>query len=172
MTEIKAQLKHWRLSPRKVRLVADLIKGRPVGQVKHELEFLNKRAAGPLLKLVNSAVANAKNEWEVEEADLRIKNVLVNGGPILKRWRPRAQGRAAAIRKRTSHIALILTVSKGKKIVRKEKQPVDSAVAETSAEKKIVKKQKTAPRLESQNRAGSNQGLKSRLKKTFLRKVI
>lgn len=106
--EVIAQLKFLRMSPKKVRLVADMIRGRGVGTAVNTLTLLNKKAARPLLKLLQSAMANAKNNFRLAPEDLRVKKIIIDGGPMLKRWMPRAHGRATPIRERTSHIKLIL----------------------------------------------------------------
>lgn len=108
MTQVKAQLNYLRIAPRKVRLVADLIRGKEVGQAKEILRFVRKRAAHPLLKLLKSALSNAEHNFKMNPDDLYVSEILVNEGPTLKRWRARARGRAAMIRKRTSHIRIIL----------------------------------------------------------------
>lgn len=107
MPEIKATVKYIRLSPRRTRLVADLLRGKPVIKAREQLTFTPKAASLPLLKLLNSAVANAKNQ-KLDETELYIKSLTVDGGPTMKRWRPRAFGRATPIRKRSSHIAIVL----------------------------------------------------------------
>jgi len=104
--KITASLNRFRMSPRKVRLVVDLARGMNVEQAKIQLKFLNKKAARPILKLLNSAVANAKNNFKLDEKNLYISEIFVNEGPTLKRWRARAMGRSAQIRKRTSNIKI------------------------------------------------------------------
>jgi len=116
--EVRAQLRFLRMSPKKVRLVADLMRGRRAFKALQTLSILNKRAAKPLLKLLNSAIANAKHNFSLEEETLKIIRITVDGGPVLKRWMPRAHGRATPIRERTSHINLVLT---GEKQVEKKK---------------------------------------------------
>jgi large subunit ribosomal protein L22 len=106
--EVKAKARYIRMSPRKVRLVVDLIRGLNVQDAKAQLSFSKKAAAEPVLKLLNSAIANATNNFNMNANDLYVKTIMVDGGPILKRWRPRAFGRAGAIRKRTSHINIAL----------------------------------------------------------------
>jgi large subunit ribosomal protein L22 len=96
------------MSPRKVRLVAGLVRGLDVARAEAQLGLLNKAAALPVLKLLRSAIANAEHNNKLEKEGLFIKSITVDGGPMLKRWRPRAFGRAAPIRKRTSHITIIL----------------------------------------------------------------
>lgn len=106
--QVKAHLNNLRISPRKVRLVIDLIKGMDVGEAKVQLEFMDKKSAGPILKLLNSAIANARNNFSLNQDNLYVSSVTANEGPILKRWMPRAMGRAAAIKKRTSNITIVL----------------------------------------------------------------
>lgn len=108
MTKITAKLNHLRMSPRKVRLVADLVKGLSAAKAEQQLIFLPKRAAQPLLKLLRSAIANAEHNFGIKKETLKVENILVDGGPALKRWRARAMGRAAPILKRTSRVTLIL----------------------------------------------------------------
>ncbi len=111
MAEITAQLNSFRQSPRKVRLVASAIKGKPVAEAKSKLDFIVKRAASPLHKLLNSAIANAKN-LGVSADNLSVKSITVDGGKILYRRRPAAHGRAHPIHKRTSHIKIVLAERK------------------------------------------------------------
>jgi large subunit ribosomal protein L22 len=106
--EIKASLNNLRMAPRKVRLVANLIKGMSVPQAKAQLSFLVKKPAPLILKLINSATANAKHNFEIEENNLAIEKILVESGSTFKRWLPRAMGRATPIRKRTCSIKLVL----------------------------------------------------------------
>ncbi len=115
MTEVTAQLNDYRQSPRKVRVVADSIRGKGVAEAKRRLNFLTKRATGPLQKLLLSAVANAKDLGLAEES-LKVKSITVDGGKILYRRRPVAHGAAHPIRKRTSHIKIILGEFKDSKI--------------------------------------------------------
>lgn len=105
---MKAILKNYRQSPRKVRLVADLMRGKKLDRALTEVKFLSKRAALPLEKLINSAVANAKQNFNIERDDLFIKDIQVNKGYTLKRWMPRAFGRAAPVHKHASHVTIIL----------------------------------------------------------------
>ncbi|MBI3013617.1 MAG: 50S ribosomal protein L22 [Candidatus Tectomicrobia bacterium] len=108
--EVRAVLRFLRASPRKVRLVADLIRGKRVGEALNILTFTEKRAARKLEKVLRSAVANASETKKVKEVDdLVISRVLVDPGPVWKRHMPRARGRATPIRKRTSHVTLILS---------------------------------------------------------------
>lgn len=105
--EVKAELRYLRISPRKVRLVADSVRGAHIKEAETKLLFIEKKSALPMRKLLNSALANAKNRG-VDLDNLIVKNLFVNEGPVYKRFMPRAHGRASSIRKRTSHIVLVL----------------------------------------------------------------
>lgn len=111
---MKSSLKNYRQSPRKVRLVADLIRGKKVQQALLELQFLPKRAANQIAKMVSAAAANAENNFKVSQDDLVIKEISVDQGVTLKRYRPRARGVAKRINKRTSNITLSLGVKEDK----------------------------------------------------------
>ena len=106
--EARAVAKYIRMSPQKVRLVVDLVRGKKVEEAQQILLFTRKDAAGQVRKVLNSAVANAKQNPNIDENILFVKEVFVDQGPSLKRWRARAQGRAASIKKRTSHITVVL----------------------------------------------------------------
>ena len=103
-----AKLRYLRIAPRKVRLVADLIRGKTVEEAQTILNFTQKRAALPILKLLKQATANAKNSFQLKEENLFISKILVNEGPKLKRVFPRARGSADTIQKKASHITLVL----------------------------------------------------------------
>lgn len=106
--EVTAKLNHLRIAPRKVRLVANLIRGLSVANAEGQLKFLTKKSSLPMEKLLQSAVANAVNNAHLVKENLYISKITVDGGQTLKRWRPRAMGRAAEIMKRTSCISLVL----------------------------------------------------------------
>lgn len=108
---MKAKLSQYHQSPRKVRLVADAVRGKTVDDALRKLRFLTKRAAKPMAKLIESAVANAEENDGKRRDNLIISTVTVDKGPTLKRYRPRARGRATRINKRTSHINLELAES-------------------------------------------------------------
>src|SRR3989339_1484077 len=133
---MKAYLKNYRQSPRKVRLVASLVTGKKVSDAIVALDFLPKRASLPIKKLLLSALANAKAQGK-EEASLFIKELRVDKGIVMKRMMPRAMGRGARINKRTSHVNVLL------------------------AER--VKKEKKAPTLKSESRPKSV-GIKKEIK--------
>lgn len=106
--EARATLKYVRISPRKARLVARNVKNMPVEKALNTLQFTPKKAARIIYKVMYSALANAENNYSMDVDKLVVKNVIVNEGPMWKRIRPRAMGRATRILKRTSHITVIL----------------------------------------------------------------
>lgn len=107
--QANAKLTNLRMSPRKVRLVADLVRGKPVGQAVNELAFARKRAARPVAKLIRSAVANAVQKDPNLDVDaLRVKTITVDTGPIGWKIMPRAMGRAYWIAKKTSHVTVVV----------------------------------------------------------------
>jgi large subunit ribosomal protein L22 len=108
---MKASATHIRISPRKVRMVVDTVRGKSVSQALSILGFTRKKAALPVQKLLKSAVANAAENNGISDVDiLVIDHIMVDEGPTLKRFMPRARGRATPIRKRTSHIRISLRV--------------------------------------------------------------
>ena len=111
--EAKASARFVRVTPQKARRVVDLIRGKQAGEAVAVLKFAPQSAAEPVLKTVQSAIANAvegakRNSERLDEADLYISEVFVDEGPTLKRFRPRAQGRASQILKRSSHITVVV----------------------------------------------------------------
>ena len=106
---VRAKARYVRVSPRKARLVADQIRGLPVDEARTLLAFSSRGAARDLLRLLDSAAANAEANHELVADDLRIDAISVDEGPTLKRWRARARGRATPIHKRTSHLSVALT---------------------------------------------------------------
>jgi large subunit ribosomal protein L22 len=104
-----ARARYVRMSPMKVRRVVDLVRGMPVAQAVTALRFADLKAARPVAKLVESAAANAENNFDLDPSTLVISTITVDEGPTMKRFQPRAQGRAYRIRKRTSHIFVEVT---------------------------------------------------------------
>jgi large subunit ribosomal protein L22 len=113
--EVKVKLSNFRAAPRKARHVVDLVRGKDVQEAVSILSFTINKSALPVLKLLNSAITAAKNDFKLEENNLFISKITVDEGPKLKRWHPMSRGRAYPIIKRTSHIALVLS----------EKNPTD-----------------------------------------------
>lgn len=107
--KVRAEAKHIRQSPYKVRRVLDLVRGLPVEEARHVLAFTDRRAADPVTKVLNSAVANAEHNFALDSDELIVAEAFADEGPTLKRWRPRARGRATRIRKRTCHITIVVS---------------------------------------------------------------
>lgn len=136
--EAKAQLRNLRVAPRKIRLLVDLVRGMKAEDALLQLQFSRKHAARPLLKLIESAIANAVNNLSIKKDSLLIKTAFVDKGKTLRRWMPRAMGRATPIRKRTSHITIVLEGEADE--VKKETKKKE---VKTEVKKDIVKKEKT-----------------------------
>jgi large subunit ribosomal protein L22 len=143
------------MSPRKVRLVIDTIRGKSVPDAVTRLTFLRKDAALPVLKLLKSAMANAEHNFNLEPAKLRVKSVTADGGPTIKRFRPRAHGSAAPIRKRTTHIMLVLS----------DEAPAASkrALKKAAKESKITAEAKGAVKKVPPSKGSASKALASRL---------
>ena len=152
--EVIAKARFIRMSPRKVRLVADLVRGKDVSAAIAQLKFLRKDAARPIWKCIDSAVANAGHNHKMDKSNLYNKAITVDGGPTLKRFRPRAHGTAASILKRTSHI--VVTVAPREEVVPASaaaalvaapagaKKAVAAKVAKPAAAKKVATKKPAA----------------------------
>jgi len=187
--EFKASLNNLRMSPRKVRLVANLVKGMNLAMAQGQLNFLTKKPAPLILKLLNSAAANAKNSFDIKENNLYIQKIVVEGGASLKRWLPRAMGKATPILKRTCSINIVLaelapTAKKAKKasqpeivkadqVLSKSEEKIESVLPE---EKRAELKTQTSARPygasgESKKRVFSRQTF-GNIKKMFRRKSI
>lgn len=110
--QAKAVAKTVRIAPRKARLVVDLIRGKQIGEAVAILRHTPRAASTVVEKVLNSAVANAEHNYEMDAADLVVTQAYVDEGPTLKRFRPRAQGRASQINKRTSHITIVVSEKK------------------------------------------------------------
>lgn len=146
--EIKANLNHLRMSSRKVRLVIDVIRKMPIDKALDQLQFLNKLASDPVKKLLESAIANADHNFSIERSNLYIKEIKADEAVTLKRWMPRAHGRATVLRKRACHIEITLAeiVESGKKTARKSKLEAPVKLEQVAADaekrgKKDVKKE-------------------------------
>jgi large subunit ribosomal protein L22 len=138
---VRAQAKYVRMSPRKARLVAEHIRGRSVPEARAVLAFTSREAAGVLQKVLQSAVSNAEANHGIAEDRLYVKATYVDGGPVMKRWRARARGRVARIRKRTCHITVTLVE---RPQASPTGEPVQAEVVETATTPKRAAKTKTA----------------------------
>ena len=163
------RLNYLKMTPRKTRLVTDLIKGLPVSEAEAQLMLRPNRAAKPILKLLRSGMANIKHRNEVGPDNFIVRNVLVDTGPMLKRFLPRAMGRATPIHKKSNHITLILEES-AKPIEKRFNilPPEKKKPSETSK-----KKSETKPKASQETREamGPRAGLMGRVKKFFNRKT-
>lgn len=128
MTQVTARLNNLRIAPRKVRLLADLVRGLPLSEAVLALEFRSKRAAGPLQKLLLAAAADAEHNFKLKKNDLVVKHMIVNSAITIKRYMPRAFGRAAMIRKRGSNVTVTLVSQTGAKLEVASSLPAESKV--------------------------------------------
>lgn len=135
-----AQLNYLHIAPRKVRLIANTLKGLPVKEAEAQLILRVQRSSQPLLKLLRSAVANARNQ-KMDPGRMIVSSIRVDQGPMLKRSLPRAQGRATPLQKKMSHITLILSET--------ETQQVNRFVIDPPVKQKKIKKEKVRPKVES-----------------------
>lgn len=169
--EVRAQLNNYRKSSRKVRLVASLLKGMDAEEAKNQLAFLIKGSAPDFSKLLASAVSNAENNFGLEKDNLFIKDIVVNEGARLKRWLPRAHGRASLLLKKTSHIEIVLAEKiEGKDRKRVKKQEIlDTKAGELKkAEGKETEDMKSANARVSAGRDDEKDTVKEREEKEFL----
>lgn len=109
--EVAAKLKHARISPQKMRLVADQVRGKPVEQALQVLTFSPKKAAGIVKKVLESAIANAEHNEGADIDELKVSRIFVDEGPTMRRWKARAKGRVNHIIKRTSHLTVMVADS-------------------------------------------------------------
>jgi large subunit ribosomal protein L22 len=146
--EVKAKLRFVKIAPRKLRLLADLVRGKQVQPALDQLQFSVKRGAMPFRKLILSAMANATNNFDLAANNLYIKEITVDQGPVMKRWLPRAHGRATILRKKMSHVNLTLGEVKDSGIKTAKQQKIEAPVRLGEKQKeddgiKIADKDKT-----------------------------
>lgn len=167
--EVKAKISYLRIAPRKVRLVVDLIRGKNVERAKNVLNFTTKKASLPLIKLLNQALANAKNNFQLDPANLYVSKIFVDEGPKYKRWQARSRGQAYEIQKKTSHVTIIL--DEMKKTAKKPKRAKAKISSEEKVEKeeKIVKSEQPKFRPEKELTRPKKEGV---FKRVFRRKAI
>jgi large subunit ribosomal protein L22 len=153
--EVKVKLSNLRTAPRKVRLVADLVRGKKLAEAQSILSFTVNKTARPVLKLLNSAVASATHDLHLNESNLFVSKIMVDEGPKLKRWHPMSRGRAYPIMKRSSQIVLVLTEiestlkdkveekSEKKVVVKKAEKQVKKEAVKDTKKSKAIKTTKT-----------------------------
>ena len=171
-----AKLNYLRIAPRKVRLVADLIRGKKVEEARNILNFTIKKANQPLIKLLKSAIANAENNFQLNKENLYISKITVDEGPKLKRWMPRARGSAAEIQKKTSHITIVLDeIEKRPKRLKRAPRPsrkagVPVAEGDLGIEKAMPKAEK--PKIRKPEIAVPKPKIERAIRKIFRRKAF
>jgi large subunit ribosomal protein L22 len=146
--EARAIAKFVRMSPRKARLVGDAIKGKRVSEAMALLQFIPNHASEPILKVIKSAAANAQDGWGAVPEELKVANIIADGGPTIKRIRARAQGRAYRILKRTSHLTVVLTEAPAPPQRRRPAQavPARASAAAPAKEQKATGAKKRLPK--------------------------
>ena len=178
MAQVIAQLRFLHIAPRKVRSVVKVLKGMDVEKARYQLIFRLRRPKDPLIKLLNSAIANAKNNFSMVEDNLFIKEIFVNEGIKLKRFRPSGFGKAAPIQKKTSHVKIILEERKpGLRMAKSEKlkeiKEEKTEGLEKRTEKKFFDKTQGKPEIKKEvGKKGILSGVKDASRKFFRRKSI
>lgn len=173
--KVTSKLRHLRISPRKVRLVADLIRKKKAEEAQTILDFTIKKGSRPLIKLLKTAIADAKNNFQLEATNLYISKITIDQGPINKRWRPRSRGMANPIKKRTSHITLILEeIEPGKKLKEvKEIKEIRKDVIEKKGQPAVDRPKAERPKFEHGPELETIKPKKAKeLKRIFRRKSI
>jgi len=190
--EVKAKARYIKIAPRKLRLLATLIRGKQVQPALDQLRFSPKNGALPVTKLVKSAIANAVNNFDLTENNLYIKEITVDQGPVMKRWLPRAHGRATMLRKKMSHINITLGEVKDSGVKEAKQQKIEAPIKlgekkkeddgvkitdkdkalkeEATGEEKELGKEIVDPRADSRGGHARIEGGKGFTKKVFRRK--
>ena len=179
--QVIAQLNNLRIAPRKVRLISRTIKGMDATAAKHRLDYAPQKSSAPILKLLNSALSNAHNNFNLAKDNLFIKDILVNEGPKLKRFRPKGFGMASPIEKKTSHIKIVLEERvPGLKAMPVKERKTESAAEEQPSPTPETKPERTAkmqpekkPEIKKEiGKKGGIFGQVGKIKKFFRRKAI
>lgn len=171
-TEIKAKLKNLHIAPRKVRLVANLIKGMPVNEALAQLLVVTSRSADPIVKLLRSAISNARISG-MKVDNLVVKTIFVDQGAMMKRILPRAQGRATPIQKKMSHITIILAESTSVKPNRFDLTKAEKKdKKESNPDGRRSKRKAPTPKDENNNEDTKEATKQGFFRRTFQRKAI
>jgi len=171
--KVSAKLKNLRIAPRKVRLTSNLIKGMDAAAAMNQLEAHVKRSNPYMQKLLESAISNGENNFGLDKNNLYVLDIIVNAGSTLKRWMPKAYGRAGQILKRTSKIEIILEERvegkgrKSKEQMEKEKQSrfEEKKKAEKAASKEVEEDEKKEEKSEAKNKTAENKELSKKVEK-------
>jgi len=172
---VVAKLNYLRIAPRKVRLVADIIRKKKVEEAQSILNFTTKKATKPILKLLNTAIANARNNFQLEPGNLYISKITIDEGPKYKRWMPRARGSTYEIQKKTSHITLVLDeIEKKPKKAKKKKIEKKASQKVTIEERKreVPKKEKLHPPKFSEKTWEGKPKIERGIRRIFRRKAF
>lgn len=162
--EVKSKAKYIRISPRKARLVVNLIRKMSLDDAYGQLNFINKGAAEPVKKLLDAAVADAKHNFYLDRDNLFIKSIIVGDGPSLKRWQPKAFGRATPIQQMSCHLEVVLAEkvpTKDNRAATKKKINIAEAMADKNTGKKKTIKEEFNNN-ENKEAKRSNQGVKGK----------
>jgi large subunit ribosomal protein L22 len=151
-THVRAEARYVRTAPRKAQLVTEQIRGRPVPEARTILAFMTRDAARDVEKVLSSAVANAEANHNLDADELYVSVATVGAGPTLKRWRARARGRVARIKKRTCHITIALALPEGGVIPAPRPAPAPAPAPEHAAEEEEAKPKRT-PRKKAEPKA-------------------
>jgi len=154
-TQVRAEARYVRTAPRKAQLVTEQIRGRPVPEARTILAFMTRDAARDVERVLSSAVANAEANHNLDGDDLYVSVAVVGAGPTLKRWRARARGRVARIKKRTCHITIALALPEGGVIPAPRPAPVPAPAVEPPAEEEA--KPKRAPRRKAEEKPAAEE---------------
>ena len=173
--EVKGSAKHLKITPKKMRLVIDVVRGMSVERAEAQLHFVPRKASALILKALRSVVASAEHNFNLKKDNLFIKKIVVNEGPSLERWTPKAFGRATPIKKRTSHLEIILAEYKPTAATKRH-QPIEPKKEDSAEptpvisneEEQIIHKAKASKR-EHQKIKPKQAGVKSKI---FSRKAI
>lgn len=171
--QTKATLRNLRIAPRKVRLVADLIRKKKVNEAQTILQFVHKSASEPFRKIIQSASSSAAHNFQIDQANLYIAKIVVDEGTKLKRFRPRARGRAYPIQKKTSHITVVLEELVPSTLDKKGQAPVagskDAGAGSAESKKVGLGEKKPKFRYERKLQGPKSEGVRSKI---FRRKAI
>lgn len=172
--EARAQAKYIREAPRKTRLVIDLIRGKNAAEAAVILQFTPRAAAKTVLKVLNSAVANAVQKGAAGAEGLTVTEAFVNEGPTLKRFKPRARGSASRINKRSSHITIVVAGDeKTAKPAKAETKPVKAAKVKDSKKAEVASSPKTeVPKVASKSKKQTSRGDGTSVKKPAAKKAV
>ncbi|HTW96783.1 MAG TPA: 50S ribosomal protein L22 [Candidatus Methylomirabilis sp.] len=170
--EIKVKLKFIRQSSKKLRLVANLIRGLDVTSALNQLRFVNKKGAEPIAKLLKSAIASAENDFELAKDNLFVKEIRVDEGGMLKRWTPKAHGSATPIRQRISHINITLGELKESGIKAAKKKEVEAPISLEEMAKEGEKATKKGETKEIKKTGGQDLKKEGATKKGFVNKMF